>query len=335
MTGGRVVLLGAVHESMAALHAIASHPQAELVCVVTLTPERAARTSGAVDLGGAASILGVDVMYVEDANHPQVVADIRAYAPELLVVVGWTRLIHDELLALPPRGCIGFHASLLPRHRGRAPVNWAILRGEAETGNTMMMLDRGADTGLIVDQRITTIGPEDTCASVYERIADLGALMLSDKLGALLNGTAMLREQEHGVADVLPKRIPEMGVTDWTRSAVELHNWVRALTAPYPGAFGYLGGRQVMLWSSRWPTGSEPAGVAGEVLQVTEDGLRVAAGSGSITVTRLGDPGGPAEDAYTWCRRIGVSTGARFALPSRELVAWSLGLGPRPVGSAR
>lgn len=335
MVVGRIVLIGAVHESLAAFHAVREHPSAELACVVTLTPELAHRTSGSVDLGGTAAAAGVDVMYVEDVNQPEVVVAIRDLSPDLIVVVGWTRLIGDELLAVPKRGCVGFHASLLPKHRGRAPVNWAILMGESETGNTMMLLDRGVDTGLILDQRSTTIGPDDTCASVYERVAVLGADMLRDNLVAVLDGTAQPREQDHASADVLPKRTPEMGVTDWSRSAQQVHDWIRALTIPYPGAFSHLSGRRVMLWASKRPAVDRPVepGVApGTIVETGPEGFWVATGSGTLLVTRAGDPGAPSSPAGEWSNLYGVSAGHRFEQPSPELVAWSLGRGPRPAG---
>lgn len=337
MAAGRVVLIGAVHEALPALRAVASHPLADLVRVVTLTPETARKTSGAIDVGGAAAQLGVDVTYADDVNHPEVVDELRASQPDLIVVVGWTRLIHDELLALPRRGCTGFHASLLPRHRGRAPVNWAIIRGERETGNTMMLLDRGADTGLIIDQRSTPIGPGDTCATVYERVANLGAQMLTTNLGPLLDGTAELRQQEHSRADVLPKRTPAMGVTDWTRTAPEIHDWIRALTEPYPGAFTHLDRRQVMLWSSAQPrrsTSGDHSAPPGMVLGSGPDGLAVATGAGTLMVTQVSDPSDRPISAQAWCEQHGVARGTQFDIPSREVAAWSLGLGPKPPGAA-
>src|SRR5699024_4620373 len=155
---------------------------------------------------------GVPVVLVDDVNSPESVSAIRELAPDLVAVVGWTRLIGDELLDLPSRGCVGFHASLLPHNRGRAPVNWAILRGEHETGNTMMLLDAGVDTGNIVDQRRTPIHPEDTCATVYERVAELGAAMLTGNMGPLLRGEVTPLRQDESKASLLPKRVPMMGV---------------------------------------------------------------------------------------------------------------------------
>ena len=146
--------------------------------MVTLPAERAASTSGFVDLEPLARAHGIAVRRCADLNSAESVRHVRDLRPDLMVVTGWTRLLSAELLGVPPRGVVGFHASLLPRYRGRAPVNWAILRGEATTGNTMMYLDAGTDTGDIIDQQTVPIAPDDTCATVYARVGEAGAEML-------------------------------------------------------------------------------------------------------------------------------------------------------------
>src|SRR5450631_3061229 len=150
-TRGRLVFVGAVHEAEPALAALLGE-YVDVVEVVTVPDDQAYLPSGHVDLEPLARAGGVPVRRCVDINAPEEVAHIRQLAPDLLVVVGWTRLIGSELLGVPSRGTVGFHASLLPRYRGRAPVNWAIIRGETETGNTMMYLDAGTDTGDVVDQ---------------------------------------------------------------------------------------------------------------------------------------------------------------------------------------
>nr|WP_306239519.1 methionyl-tRNA formyltransferase [Ornithinimicrobium cryptoxanthini] len=298
-----------------------------------MTPAAAARVSGSVDLAGQAAARGIEVILVEDVNDPGAVARIRQAQPDLVVVVGWTQLIRDELLAVPTHGCIGFHASVLPRNRGRAPVNWAILRGEPEAGNTLMVLDPGADTGLVVDQRSTPITPTDDCATIYARVAELGAQMLRDNLRPLLLGQAQLRAQDEADASVLPRRVPAMGVTDWTRTSRELHDWIRAQTHPYPGAYTRLHGRHVTLWASEVPDPERDASVpaeAGTVVALTPEGVRVGTGSGSMLVTRMGPADAPHTPAPDWAASVGLGVGAHFEQPPEEMVRWSLGHGPRP-----
>jgi methionyl-tRNA formyltransferase len=333
---GKVVFLGAVHEALPALQAILG-AEAELAAVVTPPLARAASLSGFVDLEPMVVEHRVPLIRTADANDPRMVDLVRRLAPDLLVAVGWTRLLGDQLLAVPRRGCVGFHASLLPRHRGRAPVNWAILRGETTTGNTMLYLAPGADTGDIVDQRTVAIGPEDTCASVYARVAEAGAQMLIEHLPALLDGTAQRRAQAHDHADMLPRRTPEMGIIDWSRPAREVHDWIRALTRPYPGAFSALAGHTVRLWRSELPGPAEPAAPPGVVVGAEGDAVRVGTGGGSILVTEVSVDDGMAEPAARWLARAGITPGAAFDPVEPAVARWARGLGPRPdpVGAPR
>lgn len=328
----RLVFAGAVHEAGPALQALLESPY-EISAVVTAPRSQAGQLSGFVDLAPLARQHGVPVVRTTDINDPAIVDRIRACKPDLLVVIGWSRLIGPELLGLPPRGCVGCHASLLPAHRGRAPVNWSIIRGEASTGNTLMFLAAGADTGEIVDQRTVPIGPEDTCATVYAKVGAIGAEMLRIHLPALLAGTAPRRPQR-GPGDVLPKRTPAMGITDWTRPARAIHDWIRGQTRPYPGAFTRLHGEQFMLWRSRRPAdGDRPATLAppGTVTHVAPDGITVATGDGSLMVTEICRPGQPAQPVTTWCREVGIGPGIRFDPVDPATASWALGLGPRPT----
>ncbi len=338
---GGVLFVGAVHEAEPALRALVE-AGAPLAGVVTLDDERARRTSGFVDLAPLARRAGVPLLRTADLNAPREVERVRSLAPDLMVVVGWTRLLGEELLALPPRGCVGFHASLLPRHRGRAPVNWAILRGETGTGNTLMYLASGADTGDIIDQRPVPIGPDDTCATVYAAVAQAGAEMLLEHLPALLAGTAPRRRQDHSRADLLPKRTPEMGVTDWGRTARQVHDWIRALTHPYPGAFARLKGRKLSLWESRMPGGGQepwsppaPAGTArrqapGTLLGLAGEDLAVQTGDGVILLTRVQQEHEAEESAAAWFTRRGLRRGAAFDAEDPALLRWARGEGPEP-----
>ncbi len=347
----RVIFIGAVHEAVPALSVLLDG-EADVIEVVTLPAERAESTAGFVDLKPMAAARGVPVRLAADVNSAASIDHIRRLRPDLIVVTGWTRLLSSELLAVPPRGCAGFHASLLPHNRGRAPVNWAILRGETLTGNTMMYLDPGADTGDIIDQRPVRIEPSDTCATVYDKVGAAGAEMLRYHLKALLDGTAPRRPQRPPGATgqeqaPLPKRTPAMGITAWNRPARAVHDWIRALTQPYPGAFTFLDDRKVMLWGSGvWSpvTGYEggPGGrippvrgpEPGEVLGCEPDGVRVAAAPGSIVVTVMSDAGSPPEPAFAWARRTGLRAGDRFRTVSPATARWALGIGPAPVAPA-
>jgi len=329
----RVVFIGAVHEAEPALMALLESP-CELSAIVTQPVDQASRVCGFVDLAPLARRHHVPVLRTTDVNEPSAVERIRALSPDLLVVIGWSRLIGRELLSLPTHGCVGCHASLLPAHRGRAPVNWAIIHGETITGNTMMLLASAADTGDIVDQRTIAIGPEDTCATVYARVGAVGADMLRSHLPALLAGMAPRRPQCKFEGDFLPKRTPEMGITDWNRPVSALHDWIRGQTRPYPGAFTRLRGRQIMLWRSG-PLGcGDPAPAAappGTVLAVGPDGMTVATAAGCLTVSEISAPGQPPWHFTTLPEVAGIRPGVRFDPVDSATALWALGLGPQPL----
>lgn len=329
-TRGRIVFIGAVHEAAPALLAL-FQTDAEVVSVFTLAAAKAASSSGFVDLTPLAKRHRVPVVPVEEINAPSVVEHIRRLRPDLVVVVGWTRLLGTPILSIPPRGCIGFHASLLPRHRGRAPVNWAILRGDTVTGNTMFMLTPEADTGDIVDQRAVPIDDEDTCADVYAKVGAAGADMLRIHLAALLAGTATRVPQERDETEPLPKRTPAMGITAWDRPARDVHNWIRALTLPYPGAFSFVKGRKVMLWRSAVPGPDELVGVPGRVLSCDAQGMRVGTRNGSLMVTAASDPGQPPEPAERWFERAGLAPGAEFNSVDDLTARWAMGTALTPL----
>jgi methionyl-tRNA formyltransferase len=321
---GRVVFIGAVHEARPALAALLASPIVDVVAVLTRTDAATRRLCGAVDLASMADADGVPVLRTDDANSPELVSSVRALDPDLIVVVGWNQLLRPPLLEAARRGCVGFHASLLPRHRGHAPVNWAILRGQRQTGNTMMYLDPGADTGDIVDQLPIAITPDDTCASVYEKVGAAGAQLLIRHLPALLAGTAPRRPQRREDGDVLPRRTPDMGVIDWRRSASQIYDWIRALTAPYPGAFTTADGDRILLWSARRPADTQAIGVPGQIVAIDRSGVRVATGAGSLLITSVGSPGEAPTAAGEWFAARAIAPGAVFDHVDPLVARWAL-----------
>lgn len=319
----RVVVIGAVHEALPVLEAVIGSDLVTLAGVLTLTRRGTRSVSGAVDLQSAAVRAGAEVLRDDDPNSARALAWVGMLEPDLLVVVGWSQLIGSTLLAMARCGCVGFHASLLPRDRGHAPVNWAILRGESRTGNTMMLLDRHADTGDIVAQTVIPIGPDDTCATVYAEVGRSGARMLLEHLPALLDGSVRRTPQTCDGGEMLPRRVPDMGITDWTRSRREVHDWVRALTKPYPGAFTLLGGRRVMVWETRLESEPGPWGGPGEILRADRDGIQVGVGDGSILVTRVSEVGRSPRHARRWLFQARVPVGAVFEPVAPDIAQWA------------
>ncbi len=219
--------------------------------LVTLDADSVVKVAGATDLTPLAEQAQIPALRVRNINHTDSLAWISQKAPDLLLVVGWTQLLKPEILRVPKFACLGFHASLLPKYRGRAPVNWAIIKGEKVTGNTMIVLEPEADTGDIVAQRTIPITDEDDCNTVYQKVGQTEVEMLEEILPMIRRGALPRKKQDDSQATVMPKRRPEDGLIDWRRSTREIYNWVRALTQPYPGAFSFLNGEKVWIWEAR------------------------------------------------------------------------------------
>jgi methionyl-tRNA formyltransferase len=168
--------------------------------------------------------------------------------PGLAVALKWRTLIDRAILSRTPRGVVVFHASLLPKYRGFAPIPWPLINGESETGLTMFYATDEVDAGDVIEQRRIPISPDDDAASLEQKVAKTAVAILSDLLPALLTGTAPRRPQDDAAATYCIWRRPRDGEIDWSRPAREIHNLVRGLTRPYPGAYTTLDGNKVAVW---------------------------------------------------------------------------------------
>ena len=178
---------------------------------------------------------GIETLLSEDLNHLR--ERIRVISPEFMFSFYYRRMLPPEVLALARKGAFNMHGSLLPKYRGRAPVNWAILMGESETGATLHEMVAKPDAGRIVDQERVPIGPDETAAEVFAKVSEAAETVLKRSLPHLLAGTASLKKQDLSKGSYFGARRPEDGRIDWSKSALEIHNLVRAVAPPYPGAF--------------------------------------------------------------------------------------------------
>jgi len=190
---------------------------------------------------------------VADVPDAALVARVRAAAPDLIFSFYFRHLLPDDLLAIPRRGAYNLHGSLLPKYRGRAPVNWAVANGENETGATLHVMSRKADAGDIVDQEPVRIGPDETAYEVQKRVTEAGVRILERRLAELAAGTAPRRKQDDAQSSTFGRRKAEDGRIDWTRPAQQVHDLVRAVAHPYPGAFTDVFGGKTLVWRTRLP----------------------------------------------------------------------------------
>ncbi len=187
----------------------------------------------------------------EDVNHPLWVERIRELKPEVIFSFYYRDMLNEELLALAPKGAFNLHGSLLPKYRGRAPINWAVLKGETETGVTLHKMVAKADAGDIIAQEKVTITETDTSLTVHAKVREAAATLLTRVLPQIENATYTATAQNESEATYFGRRTAADGLIDWNRSAKEVYDLIRAVTEPYPGAFTYLGERKMIIWRAR------------------------------------------------------------------------------------
>jgi methionyl-tRNA formyltransferase len=227
----------------------------------------------------------VPVVQPERVRDPAFLAELGALAPDVVVVAAYGRILPPSVLDLPRHGCVNVHASLLPRHRGAAPIAWAILAGDRVTGITIMAMNEEMDAGDILLQREIPIGPDETGGSLAEKLAQLGASALVDALDGLQAGTLTPRPQPAEGISFAPRIEREHGRLDWRRPAEALERQVRAL-APAPSAFTTLGGRLLKVHRARVTSGGAGAD-PGQVLRAGADGIVVETAQGGLALLEV------------------------------------------------
>ena len=236
---------------------------------------------------------GIPVYQPEKLRDGTALATLRELDPELIVVAAYGRILPNDILALPPKGCINVHSSLLPKYRGAAPINWAILKGETETGVTIMHMASELDAGDIILQRATPISPEETAEMLYGRLAELGGKMILEAAAQIEAGTATRTPQDHTKATLAPMLSKEMSPVDWTRSAQEIFNQIRGLY-PWPGAStDIISGEPIKIWGAQVVEKHTDAG-PGAIIAASKQGIDVACGELQhvLRILELQPPGG-------------------------------------------
>jgi len=220
--------------------------------------------------------LGLPILQPPRLRRRAVIDELAAFQPEIIVVVAYGNILPPQVLALPPYGCVNLHASLLPKYRGSAPINWALINGETESGYTIIQMDEHVDTGPILAHEAFDVPPDEDAISLGQRMAALGAKGMVRVLHALEQGGLQATPQPEDGASQAPKLDRELGRLDWRASAWSLHNRVRGLV-PWPGCTAMYNDLEVKIW--RTMVDETPATAApGTVTSVTAEGIRVACG---------------------------------------------------------
>lgn len=263
----------------------------EVRAVFSLSQEAAERRSGVFDFESLARAHGIPYHAVDHINDATSIDLLRSYSPDVLCVIGWSQILSPE--ALDTAGItIGAHASPLPKGRGSAPVNWALIKGWTETGNTLIRLSEGVDEGDILAQRRFEITEFDSCATLYDKVAGSNASMLVEAMHKIRDGTLDPVPQVDDGESLLPRRTPEQGRIDWATGGKAVYDFVRALTRPYPGAFGFVNGDKVYVWCASWSsrdTDAPPGVVIGArtSFEPAACSVTVGCGSGAVSVHEI------------------------------------------------
>lgn len=288
----RVVFMGTPIFALSSFEALA---EAEEVIAVVTQPDRAQGRGLAVSLSPiktAALERGLPVYQPERIRkEPGFVEMLKGLAPDLIVVVAFGQILPETVLKIPPLGCINVHASLLPKYRGAAPIQWALIRGEKESGVTTMQMDPGMDTGPILLQASIPVGPAETAGSLSDRLAQIGAELLIETLSKLKEGKVTPIPQDSAKAILAPLLKKEDGEIRWEETPQSIFNRWRGLT-PWPGTTTYYEGERWKLISIQIGKGEGRRGSPGEIVGLSEKGLEVAAGMGYIIIDRLQPEGG-------------------------------------------
>jgi len=226
---------------------------------------------------------GIPVLQPQKVRAAEAIEMIRALAPDLIVVIAFGQILPKALLDIPRHGCINVHASLLPRYRGAAPINWCIINGETETGITTMMMDVGLDTGDMLLKKKIPIFSEDTASSLHDRLSVLGAETMSETLDLLREGELSPEKQDDSLSCYAPMLKKEMGEIRWDSSGSSIMNLVRGVT-PWPGAYTKIDDKILKVHAVR--AGSS-AGSPGVILAAGKDGIEAACADGSIIIEEL------------------------------------------------
>ena len=313
----RIVFMGSPALACPALLRLFAEPSADVVGVVTQPDRPSGRRLKIAPCAvkQLAEERGMTVLTPGNVNAPEALAGLRALAPDLIAVVAYGQLLKAGVLATPPRGCVNVHCSLLPKYRGAAPMQWAIVRGETVTGVTTFFLDTGMDTGDIVFQKEEPIRPEDTAGTLGERLAEKGAVLLAETVRAIEEGSAPRRAQAHAEATHARKLRKEDGRINWAQPARDIAQWIRGLN-PWPCCFTTL--------PAASPAGVKPrlflrvlsaavedgAGKPGEVIDVSGAGPLVASGDRAVRLLEVQPEGKSAMSGAACLRGHAVPKGS-------------------------
>ena len=308
----RTIFFGSPEFAVPCLEAL--HETSEVAAVVCQPDKPAGRglslRAPAVKL--RALELGLDVLQPKKVRSPELAERLRDLGADVGVVVAYGRILPRAVLDAPRLGCVNVHASLLPRWRGAAPIQWAIVHGDAETGVTLMQMDEGMDTGPMLASASTPIGPHEDAGALSARLSSMGAELLQRELPRYVTGELVAEPQDDAAATMAPLLSKEHGRIDWVQPAQAVYDQIRGMS-PWPGAHTTLGSRPIKVHRASPSTLDSDGALPGEVTALDADGIWVACSEGTLQIQELQESGRRRVDARSFVSGRGVAVGDRFS----------------------
>ncbi|MGD9949468.1 MAG: methionyl-tRNA formyltransferase [Desulfobulbus sp.] len=302
----KIVFMGTPEFAVPSLQALIDSPH-EVVAVVC-QPDRQ-RGRGKILSPPPVKVLALEhnlpVLQPHSVRTDEFFEELRIIAPDLLVVVAYGKILPVRLLELPRLGAINVHGSLLPKYRGAAPIQWAVINGESETGITIMQMDAGMDTGDILLVKRTPIGPQETAGELFDRLSEMGGATLESAVDQLAAGLLTRQPQDHALASTAPMLNKEMGHIDWSLPAKELQSLIRGLD-PWPSAYGFINGKRFRFFRPEvvaHQSGDEP----GTICRSDAQGLLVATGEYCLQLREIQPEGKKRMEVATCIRGTAIA----------------------------
>ena len=305
----RVVFMGTPDFAVGTLEALleAGH---EVVAVVTQPdkPKGRGKTLMPTPVKEAALARMIPVLQPKKVREPEFVETLRKIGPDVIVVAAFGQIISKEILEMPRYGCINVHASLLPAYRGAAPIQWAVINGDKESGVTIMRMNEGLDTGDMIDKVVVPLDENETGGGLFDKLSAAGAKLCAEVLEKLENGTAVFEKQpELSTTDYAAMIDKKMGKINWERPAKEIEQLIRGLN-PWPSAYTFMKGKSLKLWTAS-VVYEEREAVPGEIVEIGKEGILVKTGEGLLLIRELQLEGKKRMDTAAFLRGYTVDKG--------------------------
>lgn len=281
----KVVFMGTPDFSVPALENIAKHHNVVAVVTQQDRPKGRGHKMQFTPVKETAVDLGIEVYQPVKVKDPEFVQVLKEINPDVIVVIAFGQILSKDILDIPKYGCINVHASLLPKYRGAAPIQWAVIDGEVETGVDTMYMEEGLDTGDIIDTKIVKLEEKETGGSLFDKLAQAGGELILETLEKLESGTATRTPQNEEFASYAGKITKELGNIDFNKSAVEIERLIRGLN-PWPSAYTSLDGKTMKIWDATIVE-EEVSEKPGTIMELTKNTMKVATGKGALLINEL------------------------------------------------